>query len=139
MFKDHSVSVFQVNTFFYFKVIVLLLDLASNKINADWGLPPLNRLKCNRLTEAEKCQVKFSFDKVFQDMDTKRQIRKEQVIQEVNEEIEEAKNKYLASINVDFEECGVLHRLPKKMRHRHCRNIRRSCNFCKLVKKLKVI
>lgn len=73
--------------------------MASNEFNADWGLPPLLPLKRYHLTEAEKFQVKFGFDKSQEEMAIKRQIRKELVNKQVNENIEEAKNKYLASIN----------------------------------------
>lgn len=92
--------------------------MANNKCNVEWGLPPLKRFKSGRLTEEEKLQVNLGFDTLFDEMDQKRAVRKQQVEIQVDKHIQDAKKKYLISVNIiGFEEFGLsVNEYCRKMR-----------------------
>jgi len=82
--------------------------MANNKCNVEWGLPLLKRFKSGRLTEEEKLQVNLGFDTLFDEMDQKRAVRKQQVEIQVDKQIQDAKKKYFVSVNIiGFEEFGM--------------------------------
>ena len=118
--------------------------MANNKCNVEWGLPLLKRFKSGRLAEEEKLQVNLGFDTLFDEIDQKRAVRKQQVEIQVDKQIQDAEKKYFVSVNIiGFEEFGLsvneycrkFLRFPKELVHQRLK----PCNLCKLQQQLKVI